>query len=176
MDALSPVDALTKRELEVMDRVDKVVGTIEAKFDHLRENGTFAESASIHAAYVDLAAAPAKNLEALKRAVFIGWYEQSEPGCFTGIRDLDETQVKRAHELLEATWAAGKLDREFQVMLGWYWFHTDYLFRPYSSSAFIEYLSTLHPNAYQEHGFHRNELERRGQMGRYWVSIACRAA
>jgi hypothetical protein len=169
------LEGLARRELAILEAAHRLKGTIEAKVVRLREMGTFAESASIHKGYLDLGAPPRSSLEALKRAVFLAWYEVSEPGCVTGVGDLDDAQVRRTHELLHAAYAAGQLDAEFRAMLGWYWSIADYHFRA-SSPGLSDYLSSLDPQAYQSLGFSRSGLEGRGQMGVYWVSIACRAA
>jgi hypothetical protein len=176
MDIAISLEALAKRELIVMDTAHGLAGTMEAKFARLREIGTFRESAVIHKAYVDLASLPSVSLEALKRAVFLGWYQTSEPGCFTGVGDLDGAHIRRAQVLLQAAHAAGQVDAEFRVMLGWYWLTADYHFQYYSSLPVIKYLSGLDPQAYKRHGFVSADLESRGQMGKYWISIACRAA
>ncbi|HYV17949.1 MAG TPA: hypothetical protein VFC25_02835 [Verrucomicrobiae bacterium] len=169
------LEALAKRELAVLETARGLSGTIEARFARLRATGAFAESAAIHQAYVALAAPPTSSLEALKRAIFMGWYETSEPGCFTGIGDLEQTRVHGAHGLLKTAHASGQLDSEFGAMLGWYRAISDDHFQV-SDSALRAYLSSLDPHAYEVFGFTRSALEHRGQMGMYWVSIACRAA
>lgn len=155
----------------LLDQAGRVTGLIEEKFAKLRELGVFAESARIHAAYVDLAGPPAASLEALKRAIFLGWYEQVEPGCFTGVFDLDPAANRRAIELLDAALADRKLDSEFAAMLGWYWSLADYYFADHSSDRLRQYLSQLQSAAVQTLGLTRASLEGRGEMGHYWISV-----
>ena len=106
-DPVSALDNLARRELELLSRAHVTVGVIEDKFEQLRESGVFAEAATVHKAYITLAGAPTGSLEALKRAIFIGWYEVAEPGCFTGIGDLDPDQHQRAHGLLDVAYTEG---------------------------------------------------------------------
>ncbi len=174
-DPVNALEDLALRELKLLDRAEATVGLFEHKFELLRKTGAFAESAAVHKAYIGIAAPPSSSLEALKRAIFLGWYECAEPGCFTGIGDLDEAQHRRAHELLDVTYAEGRVDAEFAVMLGWYWSIADYYFRAYSPARLLEYVSQLEPDAYKRYGFVPASLQGRGQMGVYWLSIACRA-
>jgi hypothetical protein len=88
------LDGLAQREMKVLARAGAIAGTVEDKERRLRADGAFAESAAIHAAYVELADAPTPSLEALKRAVFLGWYQTAEPSCFTGIDGLDEAVLE----------------------------------------------------------------------------------
>jgi hypothetical protein len=148
---------------------------MEDKFQQLHDTGVFAEAAAVHAAYLDMAAPPESSLEGLKRAVFLGWYESSEPGCFTGVGELNPAAHQRSDRLLYDAYREGRVDAEFAVMLGWYWFIADYRFKA-APSELITYLSGLDPEAYRQFGFTRAALESRGQMGVYWVSMACRAA
>jgi hypothetical protein len=182
----SSLDELARREMKVLAHAKAVVGTMEDKERRLREDGTFAESAAIHAAYVDLAAGPwsPDALEALKRAVFLGWYATTEPSCFTGIDDLDEAVLQREFDLLLATMRDGRTDREFEVMLGWYVQVAIYAFvgragrdglrLANAANELIRGLRMLDGHAYERFPFTRTDLEQRGQMGHYWISIVCR--
>lgn len=170
------LEEMSRRELGILERAGRAVGLMEEKDRELREGGVYAESAALHAAYVRLAAPPDSNLEALKRAIFLGWYETTEPSCFTGIADLNRDEVRRAHELLDAACTGGGVDAELEVMLGFYWFIADYHFTFNSSTRLRQYVSKLNPEAHKAFGFSRHALEGRGQMGHFWTSIACRVA
>jgi hypothetical protein len=148
----------------------------------LREDGTYAESAAVHAAYVALAGPPRSDLEALKRAIFLAWYQRAEPGCLTGIGDLCGQALERNWAILEKAFDGSALDDELTVMLGWYQY-TGYGIGGYPaangwrecvSPAFRVYLVALDGSAYKRHHFSRGSLQQRGQMGEYWISIVCR--
>ena len=61
-------------------------------------------------------------------------------------------------------------------MLGWYWSIADYHFQAHSPERLVGYVSHLEPEAYKRYGFAPADLEGRGQMGVYWLSVACRAS
>ena len=172
---MNTLEELTNRELKLLEHAARAVGLMEDKDRQLRNNGVYAESAAVHAAYVDLAAPPNLNAEALKRATFLGWYCDVEPSCFTGVADIDPAGLRRTHELLDAAAWSGRLDVELRVMLGWYWFIAEYHFTSNSSARLVQYVSQLNPEAYKTFGFARQGLEGRGLMGRYWTSVACGA-
>ena len=173
---MNTLEELAAREMKLLEQAGRVAGLMEDKFRQLGETGVFLESAAVHAAYVALAEPPASSLEALKRAIFLGWYATAEPGCFTGIGELDPVRIRRAHELLDVAQAEGCIDPEFSVMLGWYWFIADYYFKALSPARLTDYLLRLGPEAYKTHPFTPASLEGRGQMGVYWISVACGAA
>lgn len=167
------LEDLARRELSVRDRVAQVGGLVEDRTRKLRESGVYAEAAAIHAAYVGLAKPPSSNGEALKRAVFLGWYQDAEPACLTGVADLDENQVGSALELLDLIVAADGLDAELAAMLGWYWMVADWHFTRGSRSpaALRRYLSALEVDAWRKHSFSESNLDARGLMGAYWASV-----
>jgi hypothetical protein len=180
------LDEVAQREMVVLARAVATSRTMQDKERLLRADGTFAESAAIHATYVDFAAGlwSPNALEALKRAVFLGWYAAVEPSCFTGVDDLDETVLQREFDLLLATTRDGRLDGEFEAMLGWYVQVASYAFvgraggdglkLANAAAELIRDLRLFDGHAYKHFPFSRTDLERRGQMGHYWISLACR--
>ena len=54
----------------------------------LQSWGIYDEYREVHRAYAALIADPESGIEALKRALFLGWYDLGEPACLTGIFDL----------------------------------------------------------------------------------------
>lgn len=150
------LEELARRELKLLDHVRSAGGEIREKAAQLRSAGVFAESAEVHAAYVDLAAEPIESLEALERAVFLGWYESAEPSAFAGIGE---------HSAVDS----GRIDSEFNVMLGWYWHIASYHFEAHSPRRLADYISSLEPFAYKRYDF--GALEGCGQMGLYWKSV-----
>jgi hypothetical protein len=177
------LDELAEREMQVLGHAKAVAGTMQERERQLRADGTFAESATIHAAYVALAAAPGGDTEALKRAVFLNWYRYAEPSCFSGIDDLGPAATERAYAILADLFVRGAIDDEFAAMLGWYQ-ATGYDIGGYpgddgrwhecATPAMRNHLRSLDGQAHKSHPFARDDLERRGQMGVYWISIAFR--
>jgi hypothetical protein len=168
---VSALDALAQRELALLEAVGATAGLIEDKERELRESGAFDEGARIHAAYLDLASPPSCDPEALKRATFLAWYDAAEPGWLTGIEDLDDAAIQRGFELLQQAVDDGRIDSEFAVMLGWYCSVAHWYFE-YGPARLLEYLDGLPGHAVHDAAFTRADLETRGQMGQYWMSIA----
>ncbi len=132
----------------------------------LREDGTFAAYAAIHAGYVALADGPEPDLEALKRALFLGWYQITEPSCFTGVDDLDTHEVARSYAVLDRVVGDGQVDAELAAMLDWYeGVHRGWHGRAAPTERAL--LSSLPADAYKNLRFSREDLESRGQMGKY---------
>ena len=176
------LDELAERETKVLAHAEATVGTMEARERQLREGGTFAESAAIHIAYVILADEPQRDLKALKRAVFLAWYQTAEPACFTGVADLDPLAVARTYALLDRAVRDGHLDAELQAMLDWYQktgYDLGFLidqgrWLECTTPALKAFFGSLPGDAYRDLSFSPDDLKRRGQMGDYWRSIVCR--
>ncbi len=206
----SRLEELARREISTVERLRALRGkgprgllgsllpvkslpaSEEDMFRRREESGIFAESAKVHAAYVDLAGPPISNLEALKRAIYLGWAQDSEHECFSGICRLEETMIRRGHDLLADANEAGRIDEEFAAMLQHYWGVADWLFytRPaYRRLAFLASLpepprnvrglrarlSALAWDAMKKDPryatFSLEDLETRGLMGEYWIGV-----
>ena len=165
---------LAIREEDLLERVRRLIAGTGRKSmswqeQRLSDDGVFVEYASIHREYVELALAG--NVEALKRALFLQWYEVSEPSCFTGISDLDTQARLDVFAHLERECVAKSLDPELEWMLPFYYSIAEY-YMPLDGS-----FPTL--TAFCEEHFPYGELQLptgnvfqgRGQMGHYWESI-----
>ncbi len=84
------VDELAAREQELLNVVNRMVGTIEEKAAQLQQAGIFDAYLRVHQDYVRLLHDPQQGREALKRALFLQWYAVSEPSAFTGLWELDQ--------------------------------------------------------------------------------------
>lgn len=135
-----------------------------------RLQDVFVEYRSVHQAYAELALT---DPEALKRGLFLQWYSMAEPSYLTGISDLDGEAVKMTVLALNGFIQDGKVDDELKWMLnyyyaGWKWMVEEWLT---PSAGFIN--SILHRgNNYLPENIDRRNMACRGQMGRYWNSLA----
>src|SRR5437870_329814 len=110
---LAAREARCKQE---MDRVQKAVSDRAAI-----ENWAEAEQREIHQQYSALAAADFPDaLEALKRGLFLTWFECAEPAYLTGIRNLDSSAAVAIMDRLEEVTVAVSADRELTEMLAYY--------------------------------------------------------
>lgn len=122
--------------------------------------------------YEEYAMLSSKNLEALKRAVFIQWYSISEPDFNTGIPQLDpETEsevLSNVYYFIEN----GLMDDEFIWMLNYYlmW---DYIFKRVSGYKGFDpkLINEKYYESYKVNKVNLEEMKTRGSMGRYWTSI-----
>lgn len=159
---------LANKETELHSIVLEVQGTMENREKVLQDKGVFEEYRKVHSAYADRAD---KDLEALKRGLFIQWYASTEPGYLTGINELDENATWKIMRQIERYVTTNNLDYELKWML------THYLSWDFAFEGFNEF--TTLDNWVQSGGatelperIDRNEMTRRGQMGRYWNSLS----
>ena len=173
---MTELDDLQRREHQIADAAANTTGTVDERTAALHAHGVLVESAAVHAGYVALAQPPAASSEALKRAAFLAWYRDVEPTCFTGIGDLEPAALNAAFGLLDAAALADAIDREFTAMLGWYFSLAEWHFTApgRATPALIQRLRSLPAEAWTSLGFAAVDLQRRGLMGRYWTSVACR--
>ncbi len=116
------------------------------------------------------------DLEALKRALFLYWYEYSEPHWLSGILKLDyalsEELLRRVNELA----SKGRLDEELRWMLPWYYSICDYYLDGREGIDALKQASMQETNMRDPQWWRlqcgRSSFENRGQMGEYWGS-AC---
>ena len=166
------LDGIARREAEIFSVVEQATGDMEQKYAALAAAGVFDAYADVLARYVDQLDSSALGLEALKRAVFLVWYDLAEPGCFTGLRDLPEPQVRDVLNRLDAAVGRGLLDSEFEAMLGHYHTIADHAFtRSGSRPALERWLSASDPDAWRTQVPVPSDRWSRGQMSAYWTSV-----
>jgi hypothetical protein len=126
----------------------------------------------IHAAYLEIAGATlADAREALKRALFIQWYEVAEPFFLTGILDLDNTLKARVLTMAE-TGLRDDDDVELKEMVAWYGAIADNAFNPSSTGPLFRHFCTRGANlSWLTSDDQRNTYPGRGLMGEYFMSL-----
>jgi hypothetical protein len=166
------LESLNLAEQELLSQVGNVTGLMEEKFLQLEENGTFVEYSKIYEAYVDLIESKTEGLEALKRSLFLLWYEQAEPSCFTGISGLSKNASRKVFSELESRTKTKTLDLELQWMLPFYKLIAEWVFESRTDLPNLQrFLATAKSELYLQELKAENFLER-GQMGNYWTSIS----
>jgi hypothetical protein len=166
------LEALNLAEQQLFSRVRDATGLMEEKFLQLEQNGIFAEYGKIYEAYVDLIESETDGLEALKRSLFLLWYEQAEPPCFTGISGLSATASQKVFSSLEHRVEAGALDLELQWMLPFYNEVAEWVFyRAADLPNLQRFLVAADAELWLQELKAENFLER-GQMGCYWTSVS----
>ena len=173
MEGKLTLDDLGRRETELLARVGQAKGSMEEKEAELAAAGVYTRYAEIHDEYVKLLADGQNAPEALKRAVFLVWYEAVEPACFSGLRDLPEHLIEATLEHLEAIASGGRLDEEFKAMLGWYNEVADIaLGRGGYWPSIDQVLASTDSESWRTAVAASPAHELRGQLGAYWASIS----
>lgn len=165
--------SLTLHEFDLLAHVESLVGTIEDKSAALRADGTAAAYREVASGYLQFARSG--SLEALKRALFLCWYAQVEPPCFTGLGNIDSDQILQAKELMVRRLESGDFDDEYAAMIGWYARVADWWFSgaetvPDVTDRVREFTSLACPSDVCEAG----EFVGRGAMGAYFLSMTRR--
>ena len=83
---------LTQKEHTLLNRMPQH-GSFEEKHELLENSGFYAEWQQIFADYVSLVSIG--DLEVVKRALFLLWYQHSKPHQLSGIKDLDENWLRK---------------------------------------------------------------------------------
>jgi hypothetical protein len=165
------LEDLTVAEQELLWKVQSVTGLMEEKHEQLEQLGVYSDYAKIYQAYADLISSDEQDLEALKRAIFLSWYQFAEPSCFSGLWNLPEQMTNFIYETLEHKIENNLLDVELKWMLP---FYNDVLELPFSLYPQLNHLQsflrTANPDLWRRE-IKRNDLSLRGQMGEYWLTI-----
>jgi len=162
---------LAVAEQELLWRVQSVTGLMEEKHEQLEGLGVYSDYAKVYEAYAELISLKEQDLEALKRAVFLSWYEVVEPACFSGLLNLPEQTTQILYAALERKVKTNALDLEMKWMLPFYNAVCDIPFSLYPQlSNLHSFLSAANPDLWRRE-IKPNDLCLRGQMGEYWLTI-----
>lgn len=158
---------LTKRENELHSIILGLRGTMEERSAQLRDKGVFDAYRQIHSSYADQAD---KDLEHLKRGLFIQWYSMTEPSCFTGIHELDNNAERKIIEQVDNLIKRDKVDTELSWMLKYYltW---DYVFERFKEYHGLQHWIENDTETELPTKIDKDEMSTRGQMGKYWNSL-----
>jgi hypothetical protein len=126
----------------------------------------------IHAAYRQIASIQSDEAgEALKRALFLQWYEVAEPFFLTGILNLDEGS-KTAMLIQAESFLEDDGDLELREMVAWYAGIADYAFDAASTGPrFRQWCTTGANLAWLTSDAQRQTYAARGLMGEYFASL-----
>ena len=164
------LENLSKHEDEIQSSVHSLSGTMEQKFESLKTAGVFRQYAEIFTSLISLASDSQPNLEALKRATFLAWYEVVEPPCFSGCAELPGDCRLIVVGLIEPL--VSELDIEFRWMLAHYYLIADYAFPELAKHPSLrEFLITAESDGWKKPGACAESMIDRGLMGDYWKSI-----
>ncbi|MCG2420577.1 hypothetical protein K8089_16260 [Aequorivita sp. F47161] len=106
-----------------------------------------------------------KNIEALKRGLFIQWYALTEPHYLTGINELDEKTERKIIADLKTLIDRNEMDKELMWMLNYY-MNWNFVFDRFKDIAEFKKIAKAKIG-----GKPKIKTDERGQMGIYWKSI-----
>lgn len=160
--------AATEAELEGV--VASMRGSLAEKDTLLRERGVYRRYAEVFSRYLAEFEANPGDLEPLKRATFLAWYELVEPPCFSGVSDLPEGSRLSVVRLLERH--VSNLDSEFVWMLAYYFNMAPFAFPDLGSHLGVRLvLEYVDPEAWVTEPSAQSRMSGRGLMGEYWLSV-----
>jgi len=166
------IDALNLAEQQLSARVEQTTGLIEEKHKQLLQSGVFGEYRKIYEEYVDLIESEVDGLEALKRAIFLHWYQMAEPSCFSGLYELPEKASRNVLEALERMIESEAMDAELRWMLPYYHVVAEWAFSSYPSLPNLKaFLGKADSDLLQRVDLKVGDFVNRGQMGDCWTSI-----
>ena len=154
-------------ELELLNQTIELVGSIEEKNDKVVYFGIGTKYQKIHQEYSRLAKS---ELEALKRGLFITWYAMTEPSCYTGIVILDSNAENRILKILDRWLKSDIIDYELEWMIDYY-SNWNFVFERFTEFKYLQERLTRNKKVELPSEIDREEMSKRGQMGRYWNSL-----
>jgi hypothetical protein len=164
----------SKMELDILAEKENVICEMVSNLYRIKSdddseifNSIYNQYKSIHLQYSELSK---NNLEALKRGLFIQWYQKIEPNFLSGISDLEQDAEKQIVDNLFTVINTKQVDSELIWMLNYYntwdWVFLSYEnFRGFDSDLVNEANNRLPEN------IDKKLMLKRGQMGKYWLSL-----
>jgi hypothetical protein len=161
---------ITAMEEEWLTRRNSIQGTIERRATMYARLAIFDAWQEIFRRYVTLA--KAGDLEALKRAIFLLWYQYSAPLWRSGLLDLDEQGSREVLQILDRMAKEDKLDLELRWMLPHYHRVAERYLDMWEGLDLGELKKASQKNwDLLEKCVQQSSFSHRGQLGEYWGSI-----
>lgn len=165
------LEQLNLAEQKLLIKVQSTKGLIEDKILQLEQNNAFAEYDKIYEQYVELFESKTEWLEALKRSLFLLWYEQSEPACFSGLSGLPISVSRKVFNFLEQQIEADEIDSELKLMLGFHNNVSEWVFERKTNLPSLQFFLAKANKETELDNIDAKKFRNRGQMGKYWTSI-----
>jgi len=144
-------------------------GFIDEKIEQLQKGGIFEAYKKVFTEYTNLINSKNEGNEALKRAVFLKWYESAEPSFLSGINDLPENISIEVFQNLHSKIESKELDYEFQWMLHFYIQIADFAFSKYIDINKLPLIENK--EIWENVDFDTSQFNNRGQMRIYWIAV-----
>lgn len=160
-------------EEAVLASIKGARGDVEVRDQQIERSGLYGEYPAVVRAYEELFSDPESSREALKRAVFLVWRSAVAPPWETGIAPLPDGTMRAVVDELVARGRRDETDDEQEWMLAWYHAHNPDLLELYGATpALMRIITARAPDGWRTAGIDAGQMMRRGQMGRYWSTLA----
>lgn len=156
-------EQLAKAEMELCSKVLELYEKEQSE----KLESIFATYKEIHKRYSDLAK---EQDEALKRGLFIQWYSITEPNFLTGINEIDEKAEENIIDIIEEKIQEKSLDNELKWMLNYY-ANWEFVFERFKNRQGLAELISNRKDIPNNLIIDKIEMNKRGQMGKYWNSL-----
>ena len=154
---------LTNKENELYSfAINLYNGKVNSESKGLSLDKVYAEYKDVHKEYAKMSD---KDIESLKRGLFIQWYSMTEPNYLTGIAELDEKSELKIITELKNRIDRNKTDNELNWMLNHY-LEWDFVFERFKNIVDLEKTENVIDLTNI-----KLKMINRGQMGIYWNSI-----
>jgi hypothetical protein len=167
------LSSLAGWEDAVLASIRGASGTPEEQDRQIERSGLYGEYPAIVRAYMELYADPPSAPEAVKRAVFLVWRGAMAPPSTTGIAALPDGTSRAVIEDLDARVRRGDADAELGWMLAWYMAEGRFVFELYGGTPrLFRFADAPAADAWRSAGITAASMAQRGQLGRYWTTLA----
>ncbi len=170
------LSSLAGWEDAVLASIRGTSGSLEERDRQIERSGMYGEYPAIVRAYIELFAEPAEAAEAIKRAVFLVWRGAMAPPAESGIAALPEGTSRTVIEELDVRIRRENTDDELAWMLAWYHDQGAFVFDLFGGTPRLTAFARRRPpDAWRSAAITPATMAQRGQMGRYWTTLAAGA-
>ena len=167
------LSSLAGWEDAVLASIGGASGTLVERDRQIERSGLYGEYPAIVRAYIELFGDDDSAAEAVKRAVFLVWRGAMAPPSDTGIAALPDGTARAVVEELDDRIRHGTTDDELAWMLAWYHGEGAHVFELFGATpALLAFAEERPREAWRSVRITREAMERRGQLGRYWMDLA----
>ena len=161
------LDQLAQNEKDLCLAVAELYNQGQTEENNKKLGQVFLTYKYIHQQYAEMAE---KDIEALKRALFIQWYALTEPNYLSGIDVLDKQAEIKVLFILNEKIGNNTIDPELSWMLN-YFASWEYVFDRFLTLKNLKsFVENAKPDTLPDR-IDRKKMEERGQMGQYWISL-----
>ena len=148
-------------------------GTADERDRQIERSGVYGEYPAIVRAYEELFVDAESAAEAIKRAAFLVWRGAMEMPALTGIAPLPDGTIRAVVQALDTRLRRALGDEEQLWMLAWYHARSPQLLELYGATPdLLRAAESRGADEWRGAGITEAAMALRGQMGRYWNSLA----